>query len=45
MNLLKNMDTDKPDLRNPLIIKDYSKFLSNSDFKIFSDKIVKWKCC
>lgn len=32
--------TDKPDLRNPLIIRDVSSIFENSDFKIFSD-IVK----
>mgnify|MGYP001163722077 CR=1 FL=1 len=30
---------DKPDLRNPLIIKDVTKIFKNSDFKIFSSKI------
>ena len=31
--------TDKPDLRNPLLISDYSSIFVNSDFKIFSDKV------
>ena len=38
---LEKYGTDKPDLRNPLTIKDYSKIFSNSDFKIFSDKVAK----
>ena len=33
--------SDKPDLRNPLIIKDYTKSFKNSNFKIFNDKILK----
>tara|TARA_Y100000590_G_scaffold403437_1_gene490144 strand:+ start:611 stop:2386 length:1776 start_codon:yes stop_codon:yes gene_type:complete len=31
--------TDKPDLRNPLIIKDVTNIFKDSDFKIFSSKI------
>ena len=31
--------TDKPDLRNPLIIEDYSKIFKDSNFKIFAEKI------
>ncbi|MBI04448.1 MAG: aspartate--tRNA ligase [Pelagibacteraceae bacterium] len=33
--------TDKPDLRNPLIIEDYTNIFENSNFKIFSDQIKK----
>ena len=33
--------TDKPDLRNPLIIKDYTNSFKNSNFKIFSQQIDK----
>tara|TARA_Y100000590_G_scaffold469602_1_gene658572 strand:- start:368 stop:2146 length:1779 start_codon:yes stop_codon:yes gene_type:complete len=33
--------TDKPDLRNPLIIKDVTDIFSNSGFKIFADRIKK----
>ncbi|MDC0193195.1 aspartate--tRNA ligase [Pelagibacteraceae bacterium] len=33
--------TDKPDLRNPLLIKDYTDIFKNSDFKIFNDLILK----
>ena len=31
--------TDKPDLRNPLIIEDFTHVFKNSNFKIFSGKI------
>ncbi len=33
--------TDKPDLRNPLLIKDCTNIFQNSDFKIFSNLIEK----
>jgi len=33
--------TDKPDLRNPLIIKDATDCFANSGFKIFEDNIKK----
>ena len=33
--------TDKPDLRNPLIISDYTNTFKNSGFKIFSNQIEK----
>ena len=33
--------TDKPDLRNPLIISDYTHIFKNSGFKIFSNQIEK----
>ena len=33
--------TDKPDLRNPLLIKDYTETFKESDFKIFSNLIEK----
>ena len=36
LNLYGN---DKPDLRNPLIIRDVTDIFSNSKFKIFSEKI------
>ncbi|MFL2509712.1 MAG: aspartate--tRNA ligase [Alphaproteobacteria bacterium] len=36
---LSKYGTDKPDLRNPLIIKDYTKIFENSGFKIFAEKI------
>lgn len=32
---------DKPDLRNPLVIKDVSKAFENSDFRVFKSKTVK----
>ena len=31
--------TDKPDLRNPLIINDYTNIFTESNFKIFANKI------
>ena len=37
---LEKFGTDKPDLRNPLIIKDYSRIFENSNFKIFSEKVL-----
>ena len=37
---LEKFGTDKPDLRNPLIIKDYSQIFKDSNFKIFSDKVL-----
>jgi len=33
--------TDKPDLRNPLLIMDYTEVFKGSDFKIFSNLIEK----
>jgi len=36
---LEKYGSDKPDLRNPLVIKDYSSVFKDSDFKIFADKI------
>jgi aspartyl-tRNA synthetase len=33
--------SDKPDLRNPLIIKDASEVLKNTTFKPFSESIIK----
>ncbi len=33
--------TDKPDLRNPLLIKDFTEVFKGSDFKIFSNLIEK----
>jgi aspartyl-tRNA synthetase len=38
---LEKYGTDKPDLRNPLIIKDYTNSFKNSNFKIFSQQIDK----
>ena len=36
---MEKYGTDKPDLRNPLIISDYTNVFKNSDFKIFSNQI------
>ena len=33
--------TDKPDLRNPLIINDVTSCFENSGFKIFEENIKK----
>ena len=33
--------TDKPDLRNPLLVNDYTEVFKKSDFKIFSNQIDK----
>ncbi len=33
--------TDKPDLRNPLIIKDASEILKNTSFKPFNNSVIK----
>ena len=38
---LDKYGTDKPDLRNPLIISDFTDIFKNTDFKIFADKITK----
>tara|TARA_B110001454_G_scaffold196305_1_gene199118 strand:- start:6 stop:1781 length:1776 start_codon:yes stop_codon:yes gene_type:complete len=36
---LEKYGSDKPDLRNPLLIEDCSDIFKNSDFKIFSEKV------
>ena len=36
---LKNYGCDKPDLRNPLILKDIKKLVKEVDFKVFSDHV------
>jgi len=38
---LEKYGTDKPDLRNPLIIEDFSDIFLKSNFKIFSEQIDK----
>ncbi len=38
---LEKYGSDKPDLRNPLIILDYTSVFQNSNFKIFSNQIEK----
>ena len=38
---LENYGTDKPDLRNPLIIKDASKILKDTTFKPFKNATIK----
>ena len=41
LDSLETYGSDKPDLRNPLLIKDYTYIFKNSNFKIFADNIVK----
>ncbi len=38
---LEKFGSDKPDLRNPLEISDYTNIFKNSNFKIFSNQIEK----
>ena len=38
---LEKYGTDKPDLRNPLIIQDFTNVFLNSNFKIFANQITK----
>ena len=38
---LDKYGTDKPDLRNPLLVSDYTEVFSGSNFKIFADQISK----
>ena len=38
---METYGTDKPDLRNPLFLSDYTDIFKNSDFKIFSNNIEK----
>ncbi len=40
---IEKYGTDKPDLRNPLIIKDVSQFFIDSGFKIFEENVKKGK--
>ena len=41
MDSMEMYGTDKPDLRNPLIIKDASSILKDSTFKPFKDSVIK----
>ena len=38
---IRDYCSDKPDLRNPLICKDYTEFFSHVEFSLFKDKCVK----
>ena len=38
---MEKYGTDKPDLRNPLIIEDVSKYFENTEFNAFKGKTVK----
>ncbi len=38
---LEKYGTDKPDLRNPLVVKDFTNIFKGSNFKIFSENIEK----
>ena len=40
---IEKYGTDKPDLRNPLIIQDVSNYFVDSGFKIFEDNVRKGK--
>ena len=41
---MDNYCSDKPDLRNPLIVKDLTNLLSNSEFSVFKGKTIKGIC-
>ncbi|MGN1207939.1 MAG: aspartate--tRNA ligase, partial [Christensenellales bacterium] len=38
---IRDYCSDKPDLRNPLIVKDYTEFFAEVDFNAFKGKVVK----
>ncbi|MGN1299701.1 MAG: aspartate--tRNA ligase [Candidatus Scatovivens sp.] len=38
---MEKYGTDKPDLRNPLIIQDVSKVFENTEFNAFKNKVIK----
>ena len=38
---MENYCSDKPDLRNPLMVKDLSELLSGSEFSVFKGKTIK----
>ena len=40
LEALEKYGSDKPDLRNPLLINDFTYIFKNSDFKIFSEKVL-----
>ena len=41
LDSMEKFGTDKPDLRNPLIVSDVTKYFKNSGFKIFESNIEK----
>ena len=41
---MENYCSDKPDLRNPLMVKDLTNLLSGSEFSVFKDKTIKGIC-
>ena len=41
---MNNYGTDKPDLRNPIIIRNPTDCFVNSGFKIFEENIKKGSC-
>ncbi len=41
LEAIEKYGSDKPDLRNPLIIEDVTSILSNLEFRAFQNKIVK----
>jgi aspartyl-tRNA synthetase len=40
-NAMRRYGTDKPDLRNPIVMQDVSSFFHNSGFKIFAEILAK----
>lgn len=38
---MEKYGSDKPDLRNPLLIQDVTDIFKNSDFKVFANKTIK----
>ncbi len=38
---MEKYGTDKPDLRNPLIIQDVTELFKNTEFNGFKDKTIK----
>lgn len=38
---IENYASDKPDLRNPLLVKDYTEFFNKTEFNAFKGKVVK----
>ena len=41
LEAMEKYGSDKPDLRNPLIIKDVTEIFENSEFKAFENKTIK----
>ncbi len=41
VDAIRDYCSDKPDLRNPLIVKDFTNFFADIDFNAFKGKVVK----